>query len=79
VIADAKDRSGESVDAAGDELEAEAAAASRGQVTAVDRAPDSDAITSDAVEGGTINGASTTASSRGSATTRAKRGDDAGS
>jgi hypothetical protein len=38
-----------------------------GQVTAVDATPDSDAITSDAVEGGTVNGASTKASPRGSA------------
>ncbi len=38
-----------------------------GEVTAVDPAPDSDAITSEAVEGGTINGASTTDSPRGSA------------
>jgi hypothetical protein len=43
---------------------------SGGQVSAVDPTPDSDAITSDAVEGGTINGASTKASPRGSATTR---------
>jgi hypothetical protein len=60
-IADAKDRSGEAVDDATD------AVAGEGEVTAVDAAPDSDAITSEAVEGGTINGASTTDSPRGSA------------
>jgi hypothetical protein len=74
-IADAKDRSGEALDDATDAYGADTdelagAPASRGQVTAVDPAPDSDAITSDAVEGGTINGASTKASPRGSAKAR---------
>ena len=42
------------------------------------RAPDSDAITSEAVEGGTINGASTKASPRGSAKAKlAENGDSA--
>ena len=74
-IADAKDHSGEALeeakDAAADAKDAgwrtrrsdakdEVKDEFDGQVTAVDASPDSDAITSDAVEGGTINGASTT-------------------
>jgi hypothetical protein len=87
-IADAKDRSGEALDPASDEVAAADATTADvgatdpvlgGQVTAVGSQLDSDAISSDAVEGGTINGASTTDSSRGSAQTRAERGDDAGS
>ena len=62
-IADAKDRSADAVD---NSTEA-GAGIGEGEVTAVDPAPDSDAITSEAVEGGTINGASTTDSPRGSA------------
>jgi len=65
-LADAKDRSDELVDeadmeavsmrtdAALDESLAGAPAPSSGQVTAVDALPDSDAITSDAVNGGTV-------------------------
>ena len=72
-IADAKDHSGEATeqttDAAADATD-QAEGAVDGQVTAVDPSPDSDAITSEAVEGGTINGASTTTSPRGSAQTR---------
>ncbi len=83
-IADAKDRSGEALeeaeDAAADAKDAAASTAADatdeakdafdGQVTAVDASPDSDAITSEAVEGGTINGASTKTSPRGSAKAR---------
>ncbi|TQM55091.1 hypothetical protein [Humibacillus xanthopallidus] len=71
--ADAKDVA---VDAAGDAKDAaigvkdEVTDELDGQVTAVDATPDSDAITSDAVEGGTINGASTKSSPRGSAKAR---------
>ena len=57
------------MDDATDEL-AGAPATAEGEVTAVDAAPDSDAITSEAVEGGTINGASTKSSPRGSAKAR---------
>lgn len=65
-LADAKDRSGESVDeaemeavsmrtdAALDESLAGAPTTPSGQVTSVDPLPDSDAITSDAVDGGTV-------------------------
>lgn len=67
-IADAKDRSGEAVDDATDVLPTDdTSAPPAGEVTAVDAAPDSDAITSEAVEGGTINGASKKSSPRGSA------------
>ena len=70
-IADAKDRSGEAVD----DDRGRRGAALRHQAEGDGRRPgrpgrpepDSDAITSEAVEGGTINGASTTDSPRGSA------------
>ncbi len=84
-IADAKDRSGEAVDDATDATDATsdavdelagAPATAEGEITAVDAAPDSDAITSEAVEGGTINGASTKSSPRGSA--KAKLAQDNG-
>jgi hypothetical protein len=88
-VADAKDHSGEALEEgkdgaadtaqpAWDEAADGATEGFGGQVTAVDANPDSDAITSDAVEGGTINGASTTASPRGSAQARlAEEGDGA--